>query len=101
MPFDLCMALPQARLVSMQAVDFCMGSAPCYIAVYIRCKLKRITFAKAAVLTRPSSCLQTNKVAVHPEFPKLLKYISIIAPVSARPLLDMLPLLNSAGLLDS
>ena len=57
--------------------------------------------AEAAMLSRPSLCLQTNKVAVryHPEFRKLLKYISITAPVSARPLLE-LPLLAVAGLPD-
>ena len=47
-------------------------------------------------------CLQTNKVAVryHPEFPKLLKYISIIAPVSPRALQHLSPFLTSADLLD-
>ena len=30
---ELYVALPQARLVSVQAADLCMESPPCYIAV--------------------------------------------------------------------
>ena len=80
---------------ALQAADLCMESAPRYVAGSYAAA-QQSGSATTAVLICSLLCLQTNKVAVryHPEFPKLLKYISIIAPVSPRPVQDLLPFLT-------